>query len=186
MSVPSCCLPGHSGWQVLNSGNSNEKKFSSESVVRRSRQADLAWNLKGEWRPTGERASSASTRARRPSNSAACAVATAGSESRTSPASCGPRRRRSRRIEEVAYGESARLGRASKDTRGRCGWGWLERGGRALKRACTGIRRRHTHPARRQGGPGDEPLARRPGRPGLDSAVWARCRTNDRHGGRLV
>jgi hypothetical protein len=66
-------------------------------------------------RPTGERASSASTRARRPSNQAARAAATAGW--RTSPASCEPRRR-SRRSEEVAYGDSAR--RASKTTRGRC------------------------------------------------------------------
>jgi len=71
----------------------------------------LAWKRK--WRPTGERASSASTRARRPSNPAARAAATAGW--RTSPASCEPRRR-SRRSDEVKYGNSAR--RASKTTRG--------------------------------------------------------------------
>jgi hypothetical protein len=56
----------------------------------RNRYKSRSTNSEGKWRPTGERASSASTRARRPSNPAARAAATAGS--RTSLASCKPRR----------------------------------------------------------------------------------------------
>ncbi len=74
-----------------------------------SRRGDSHWKVK--WRLTGVRASSASIRARRPSNPAARAAATAGS--RTSPASC-ELRRRSRRSEEAAYGDRAK--RASKQT----------------------------------------------------------------------
>ena len=114
---------------------------SSEFGSRPSHCIQIRLDREPAWRPPSERASSASTRARRRSNRAAPAAATAGWRTSTASSSW---RRRSRRTEERGYGLSAK--RASKISRGRCGRGLRGRGDLGSRtrrrRVSNGLQRR--------------------------------------------